>query len=129
MLFRSEHKNYTQQMHESNRPRLLEGSLLDRNSTLESLIKWTALIVAAFFCLQEVREWRSTYDVPTPSITNGCEVPANLMNKRNLPKALPIGPSPTYNDQIQWYEKRINQLEEFSIDLVLDRGTLTERCR
>jgi hypothetical protein len=51
------------------------------------------------------------------------------MSKRELPSVLPIGDTPTYLDQIQWYEKRINQLEEFSIDLVLDRGTLAQRCR
>jgi hypothetical protein len=59
---------------------------------------------------------------------SGCEVPASLMTERFLPEPISIGKDPTYRDQLEWDQDRIQQLKLTLVNLINDRRELRAIC-
>lgn len=124
-----EQRSLKQTMNAPRKRQLFEGSLLDQNSTLESLIKWIAISAMVLVTLWQLKGYLNTLSAPKTSIKTGCEVPAYLMSKRFIPEPYEMGTEPTYRDMMVWYEDRIEQLETTQINLINDRNELRSLCQ
>jgi len=119
-------------MNEKKKRQLFEGSLLDQNSTLESLIppliKWGLILAATLLILQEGRAWRLSLSEPKPSITNGCIIPAKLATNVNIP--VPTIPEGTlkFRETLALKDATIIDLHRLAVRLIEDRRELARRC-
>jgi hypothetical protein len=59
---------------------------------------------------------------------SGCEVPAGLMTDRFIPDPNGITKDPTYRDQLEWDQERIQQLKIVMVNLINDRRELRAIC-
>ena len=116
----SENEKSTQQTERNWLDRIYQGSLLDQNSTLELILKVSALLVALSWIDGRVESWMKS-DAEQAKLTNiGCVVPAHLMTKLDIPK--PVEGSTSV-------ESYLLRRDEFAARLLSDRDTIREICR
>jgi len=115
----SGNENSEQQQNVSWFDRILSGSLLDQNSTLELMIKVIAAIVVVTWIEGHYLSWKKQDDERAKLTNLGCVVQAHLMTELEIPK--PIKGS---TDIARYILKR----DEFDARLLADRSTIRSQC-
>ena len=125
-----EKSNSNQQMNEPLSRRILDGLLLNQNSTFDILLKILAVIVVMWFLRAEVQEWRSLYAETNGSIVNGCVLPAHLLTDKKLP-ALPEPQAGqlTIEQERNWLLAALDVYQTWGVDIVADRIEIVKLCR
>ena len=115
----SEKESSAQQQSGSWFDRILSGSLLDQNSTLELLIKVIAVIVVVTWIEGHYLSWKKSADEQAKLTNLGCVVPAALMVDLIIPR-----PTNGSSDVAGYILKR----DEFSARVLADRAELKKLC-